>query len=138
MRLAYTAYGVEGTHFQYDDNGNPVRTQRGTQEVQYMAWGTITSPPPVLYNEADANAVAVGHPLQVAAHEQAITDPTIGLFSNTYANKGAILTQGIVDGVNEIIFGRAPVSTFDELVRKWRADGGDMMRSEFEAELGKS
>jgi len=131
-------YGVEGTHFTYDDKGNPVRTDRGRQEVEYMAWGTIISPPPVLYNSADSQAVAAGHPLMVAAHDQAITDPTIGLFSNAYANKGATLTQGVVDGVNEIIFGRAPVSTFDDLVKKWKADGGDTIRGEFEAELAKA
>jgi putative aldouronate transport system substrate-binding protein len=131
-------YGVEGTHFTYDDKGNPVRTDRGRQEVEYMAWGTIISPPAVLYNSADSKAVAAGHPLMVAAHDQAITDPTIGLFSNTYANKAAVLTQGVVDGVNEIIFGRAPVSSFDDLVKKWKADGGDTIRGEFEAELAKA
>ena len=45
--------------------------------------------------------------IETAAHELAITDPSVGLYSPTNATKGANLTQAMTDGVNQILFGRA-------------------------------
>ena len=39
------------------------------------------------------------------------------------------------DGLNNIIFGRDDLASFDQLVKDWRAQGGDTIRSEFEAAL---
>jgi putative aldouronate transport system substrate-binding protein len=39
------------------------------------------------------------------------------------------------DGLLAIIFGRADVSSLDQLVKDWRAQGGDQIRSEFEQAL---
>jgi putative aldouronate transport system substrate-binding protein len=34
--------------------------------------------------------------------------------------------------MNDILFGRQPVGTFDDLVKDWRANGGDTIRAEYE------
>ncbi len=34
--------------------------------------------------------------------------------------------------MNDIIFGRQPVSTLDALVNDWRTNGGDQIRREYE------
>ena len=39
------------------------------------------------------------------------------------------------DGLLDIILGRSELSTFDQLVRDWRSQGGDQIRSEFEQGL---
>jgi putative aldouronate transport system substrate-binding protein len=126
-------YGQKGTDFNFDDKGNPVYTQAGQNNVQYIAWQTIISPPAVLFDALDPNFVKVAHPIETSAHELAITDPTVGLYSPTYATKGASLTMAMTDGVNGILFGRADVSSLDSLVKTWRANGGDQLRGEFEA-----
>ena len=36
------------------------------------------------------------------------------------------------DRLNEILFGKQPVSALDDLVKDWRANGGDTIRGEYE------
>jgi putative aldouronate transport system substrate-binding protein len=131
-------FGVRDVEHTLDDRGNPVLNEKGLQDVQYLAWGTIISPPPYLYDSFDSKSVAAAHPIETAAHELAITDPSVGLFSNTEAVKGAALAQAMEDGINAIIFGRAPMGSYDQLVKDWRANGGDTIRSELESELQKA
>src|SRR6267378_5920756 len=131
-------YGQKGTDFNFDDKGNPVYTQAGQNNVQYIAWQTIISPPPVLFDALDPTFVKVAHPIEMSAHELAITDPTVGLYSPTYATKGASLTMAMTDGVNGILFGRADVSSLDGLVKTWRANGGDLIKNEYDDALMKS
>jgi putative aldouronate transport system substrate-binding protein len=131
-------YGIEGVDFNSDPAGNPVYTDTGKNNVQYIAWQTIVSPPPVLYDALDANFVKAAHPIETAAHAQAVTDASVGLYSPTKSAKDAALTQAMTDGVNQILFGRAPVDSLDDLVKTWRSGGGDQIRSEFEAEFAKA
>jgi putative aldouronate transport system substrate-binding protein len=127
------AYGQQGTDFTFDSSGNPVYTQTGQNNVQYIAWQTIISPPAVLYDALDANFVKTASPIESAAHELAVTDPSVGLYSPTNASKGAALTQAMIDGVNQILFGRSDISSLDGLVQTWRTSGGDQIRSEYES-----
>jgi putative aldouronate transport system substrate-binding protein len=134
-------YGVKDTTYTLDDRGNPVLNDRGVQEVQYSPWGQIISPPPYLFDAGgvvDPRFVSQAHPQEMAAHDVAITDPTIGLYSNTNATKGAVLSQAVTDGTNNVIFGREPVSSLDQAVKDWRTNGGDLIRKELEDELAKS
>jgi putative aldouronate transport system substrate-binding protein len=131
-------YGQQGVDFNFDDNGNPVYTDAGKNNVQYIAWQTIISPPAVLYDALDPNFVKVAHPIESAAHDEAITNPSVGLYSPTKAAKDASLTQAMRDGVNQILFGRAPVDSLDQLVKDWRANGGDQIRAEYESALQRS
>src|SRR6266849_604327 len=131
-------YGQKGIHFNFDEKGNPVYTQAGQNNVQYIAWQTIVSPPPVLFDALDPNFVKLAHPIETAAHELAVTDPTVGLYSPTYATKGASLTMAMTDGVNGILFGRADLNSLDALVKTWRANGGDQIKNEYEEAIQRS
>jgi putative aldouronate transport system substrate-binding protein len=62
----------------------------------------------------------------------------VGLYSPTYATKGASLTMAMTDSVNGILFGRAAVNSLDALVKTWRTNGGDVIRAEYEDALMKS
>ncbi|MGW6200761.1 hypothetical protein ACWF0M_31760 [Kribbella sp. NPDC055110] len=62
-------------------------------------------------------------------------NPTVGLFSKTFATKNAVLDKAISSGVKDIVQGRKPMTTLDDLVRTWRNTGGDAMRKEYEAQL---
>jgi putative aldouronate transport system substrate-binding protein len=131
-------YGVESVDFNFDSAGNPVYTDTGKNNVQYIAWQTIVSPPPVLYDALDANFVKAAHPIETAAHAQAVTDASVGLYSPTKSAKDAALTQAMTDGVNQILFGRAALDSLDDLVKTWRSSGGDQIRAEFEAEFARA
>lgn len=125
-------YGQQGVDFNFDARGNPVYTEAGRNNVQYIAWQTIISPPPVLYDALDPRFVTVAHPIETAVHGLAVADPTVGLYSATNATRGASLQQAIWDGVNQILFGRADISSLDGLVQSWRQNGGDQIRGEYE------
>ena len=131
-------YGQPGTDFNFDERGNPVYTKTGQNNVQYIAWQTIISPPPVLFDGVDPGFVNAAHPIETAAHDLAVTDPSVGLYSPTLASKGASLTQAMTDGVNQILFGRAPIDSLDQLIKTWRTNGGDQIRAEYEAAFAAS
>jgi hypothetical protein len=42
------------------------------------------------------------------------------------------------DGLLAIIFGRAELSSYDQLVADWKSQGGEQIRSEFERALAAS
>lgn len=120
-------YGVEGTDFTFVD-GVPTLNDRGNAEfmdVQYIADSqTILGPGP-----------KDGVDRQHAWHERVTNDlvrnPTLGLYSDTYSRKGATLSTMMGNAQNDIIFGRKPLSTFDEAYASWKSGGGDKIAAEY-------
>ena len=129
-----THFGVKGVGYDFDDQGNPVLTPRGQGER--MPWGAETvsapNPPQVLYNPTDPEFVRVIQADQRAMDAVGVSDPSVGLYSNTNAGKANVLNQAMTDGLTEVIKGTQPLSTFDDLVKTWRSNGGDQIRAEYE------
>jgi putative aldouronate transport system substrate-binding protein len=124
-------YGVRNIDYTLDDQSNPVLTQQGKADTT-IPWAQITAPPPALYL---ANHPEYAQVMQAAEQQLlpvAQIDPTSALYSETAAVKGRMLRQMVSDGVGEVVLGRAPVSSIDQLVTNWRAQGGDQVRAEFE------
>jgi putative aldouronate transport system substrate-binding protein len=46
--------------------------------------------------------------------------------------------QQIQDGMNAIITGKAPLSSWDDVVKKWKSGGGDQIAAELGAEYAKT
>src|SRR5262249_164077 len=92
---------------------------------------SVTSMPDVLYDSNTEEFVTAAHPQLSALYGMGIKNPTVGLYSSTNGQKGATLNQAMLDGLNAIVFGRADVSTFDQLVKDWRSNGGDQIRAEY-------
>ena len=59
-----------------------------------------------------------------------ITDPTLGYYSATLGNKGAVINRTMLDGITDIIAGRRPLEDYDGLVKDWVSSGGDQIRKE--------
>jgi putative aldouronate transport system substrate-binding protein len=129
-----THYGVKGVDWDFDDKGNPTLTPKG--QADQMPWGagtvTVPNPPQVLFNPQDPEFARVIQGEQKAMDAVGVSDPSIGLYSNTNANKGNLLNQAMLDGLAEIVKGAQPVSYLDQLVRDWRTNGGDQIRAELE------
>lgn len=64
-----------------------------------------------------------------------VADPAAGLDSQTSYSKGDALSTIVLDYVNAIVTGRRPVSDLAEMRKRWKAGGGDDMRSELETSL---
>ena len=69
----------------------------------------------MLYNPTDSEFVWVIQAEQKAIDPVGVSDPSVGLFSNTHASKGNLLNQQMVDGLTEIIKGTQPLGAFDQL-----------------------
>ncbi len=129
------SYGVEGPDYALDANGNPVLTERGNPDANYLPFKYVAQRPSVLYLpdipdytrtlvDAEKQLVPIG-----------INDPTTGFVSTTAVRSGALVTQTFFDGVREIVAGRRPFADYDQLVSDWRTNGGDVIRKEFQDAL---
>jgi putative aldouronate transport system substrate-binding protein len=133
-------YGIEGQQFTFDANGNPIATsQQGvTNPDLFIPWPNIGSPASVLYDANSPEYAKVMYQDASVIQGMGIQNPVVGLYSATNSKLAAMLNQKMGDGLNNIIFGRDEVGTFDQLVKDWRSQGGDTIRAEFEAALQKS
>lgn len=127
-------YGVKGTDYDFDANGNPTLTAKGQADV--MPWGagtvTVPNPPQILFDPDDPNFARVIQGDQKAMDAVGVSDPSIGLYSNTNAAKGGVLAQAMIDGLTEIVKGTQPLGAFDQLVADWKKNGGEQIRGEYE------
>jgi putative aldouronate transport system substrate-binding protein len=124
-------YGVEGQDFTRDASGNPVPTQQGLMDT-IVPWKNISGPPDYLFSAVSAEYVPVTYQAQKEFFASTVPNPTVGLYSATDGSKGITLRTTFIDGLNDILFGRQPVGTFGDLVKAWRANGGDTIRAEYE------
>jgi putative aldouronate transport system substrate-binding protein len=126
-------YGLKDTDYAVNERGNPMATVKGQTDI--VPWAGLVRRPPVLFDPHSDEAARRGYADETAAISIGIKSPTVGLYSNTYAQKGSSLNRTFTDGINQILYGRDPVSNLDQLVQDWRSNGGDQIRAEYEAAL---
>ena len=125
-------YGVEGVHFNRNQQGVPVLTEKGKAEV-LSTWKYITNNPQVLYdtNRSQEYAASIQEDEKAMA-DVAIADPTLGFYSPTYTAQQPLLDQAMTDGVSDIVIGRTQLSALDGLVKDWQNNGGEKARNEYQ------
>jgi putative aldouronate transport system substrate-binding protein len=128
-------YGLPDLDYSLDDRGNPVPTDRGLQDSLYVGWSYIARPPVALYNAGIPDYARIQQGVQRDLISRGVADPTIGFYSVTAFGKGKSADQAFVDGVNDVVAGRRPLSDYDGLVKDWAAAGGDQMRKEFQESM---
>jgi putative aldouronate transport system substrate-binding protein len=130
----YRLYGEKGVDHTVDSAGNPVLTKTGTANtvvpIRYLADAPFAIYMPGRPQDADTQ-----HKYQSLEIPTGVSNPTIGLFSNTAASKNATADKSFNDGVNDIIQGRRPFSDLKNLVSTWRTAAGDAMRNEYQDQL---
>jgi putative aldouronate transport system substrate-binding protein len=130
-------YGVKGIDFNFDAQGNPVKTDKGRADTnvmwQYLAWRS-----PVLFYPADPEFAKVAYADTQAMVPALLADPSLGLYSRTDRSKGGSLIQSFSDGLGPIVTGQSPLSAFDQVLKDWRTAGGDQMRQEYEQAYAES
>ncbi len=127
-------YGVKDVDYTLDAKGNPQPTKQGQTDTS-VPWRNIEWSPDYLYDATNPEFTqnTSKELSQIFALGQ--FSPTLGLYSASDFSKGAQLRQKVTDGVNSIMFGREPVSSYDALVKDWRTNGGDQIRTEYEKAL---
>lgn len=130
-------YGVETTDHTRDAKGNPVLTEQGAKDTT-VPWKYIAAPTQAVYDATSQEGVKSLHDALTRMIAVGVEDPTTGLYSPTSENRFESLFTMRTDRITSIIAGRAPVSDLDQLVRDWKAQGGDRIRAEFEEALQQS
>jgi putative aldouronate transport system substrate-binding protein len=124
-------YGVKDIDYKLDANDVPVATDQGKVDMT-ITWQYIGAAPPVLISAVQPDFARWAHDEERALLAVGVADPTIGLFSETEQKSGVRLNQLIFDRVLGIVAGREPLSDLDQLVKDWRAQGGDQLRAEYQ------
>ncbi|MBV8083575.1 MAG: hypothetical protein JO247_02055 [Chloroflexi bacterium] len=128
-------YGVKDTDYTFDDAGNPVANPKGFSNAQ-VPWRFIADKPAVEYNAVKSKDFAdVTHTAELAMAAAGITDPTYPLYSPTNGGPGVPARQAVIDGINNIVTGRDPLTNFDQLVADWKTKAGDKIRGEYQDAL---
>ncbi|MEU6657981.1 extracellular solute-binding protein [Streptomyces sp. NPDC046821] len=125
-------FGVEGTDHKRDAKGNPVLTDKGTQDVG-VPWGKLTSGVPALFSPTSKDAVTHAHEAYTKLIPKLIKADFMDYTSPTWDSKGfGSLYTLRLDGLKDIISGRKSMKDYDALVKEYLAKGGEQSRSEFE------
>jgi putative aldouronate transport system substrate-binding protein len=130
-----TTYGAKGQDWAPDDKGNPKLTPDGAANMAgtpATVWNRLTGSPHWLFSSAVPEYARFGSEDETRLLEAGVADPTLGQYSPTDARKGSQLSRLIFDRVSSIAAGRNPISDLDQLVKDWRAQGGDDIRGEYE------
>ncbi|MBV9326460.1 MAG: hypothetical protein JO352_22070 [Chloroflexi bacterium] len=130
-------FGVEGTDFTYSSEGDPTLTDQGKADT-LVQWTYVMRAPDALYHPGAPDYAQVWHDEEVAHLSTAVDDPTTPYtpLSPSYGKQNGPLTQMLLDRSTDILWGRAPVSSWDQVVQDWRSQGGDAIRSELEQVMG--
>lgn len=126
-------YGVEDLHFERDDEGAPVQTELwDTENKTNLPMTYVSSAPLVLYYNGypDEAERIYEWEQQVAPITQ--PDPTNGLRSQTWTEKGAELEQAIRDAYGDVIFRGGDIAAYDDAVAAWLERGGQQAAEEFQ------
>ncbi len=132
------SFGVQGVDYTTDSKGNPVLTQQGNADANYVPWKYTTQHPFVFFTPDIPSYAQIMSEAEKAVIPVAVSNPTFGQVSQTNFTKGFSLTQTMTDGLADIVVGRRPLSDFDQLVKDWQANGGETIRQEYMASIANS
>lgn len=133
----FNVYGLEGVHHTLSPEGDPKLTPTG-QSQTVLPIRYIAEPSTPIYEPGRPTDVERQHAYESKVIPTAIVNPCSGLYSETEATKGAVLTTALDDLTEEIIQGRKPLSAWDDAVATWRTGGGDKIRAELQEQLQKA
>jgi putative aldouronate transport system substrate-binding protein len=123
-------FGAKDVDYNLDDKGNPVPTDASKNHL--LPLSSVVRGPDTLYHPTFPGYAALVQGYQKTLAAIGIEDASIGYFSRTWATNGVPMIQPFGDGVTDIITGRRDLSDYDELLKNWRAAGGDASKAEFE------
>ncbi len=132
----FRKFGIVGTDYTLHGS-SPILTQTGVTETA-LGIRYIVDAPDVLFVPGQPQATRKAYDYQASIIPISVKDPTFGLFSNAWSTKQAALSLIINTSQNDILQGRAPVSSWSDTVKAWQQAGGNQVRTEYEQQLAKA
>jgi len=127
-------YGVAGTDYTMDANGNPIATDRALLDTA-VPWKYLAAPQQVVFDPSDRSIVDTLHSAYSKLIPLGVADPCETLFSPTQATEGSKIMQPVSDAATAVIAGRAQIGTLKDAIAGWKKNGGDTIRAEYEQAL---
>jgi putative aldouronate transport system substrate-binding protein len=127
----YKSFGTEGTHFEYNENGFPVRLPLLDEEEGSLT-AYIGGSLGVNWNPDEPELGPLQTDEQKAIYAIGIDNPAQNLFSPTSIEETQTLGQLVADTLSGIVTGREDISALDGMISEWQSRGGDTIRSEYE------
>src|SRR5207237_9836257 len=93
------SFGVAGADYNLDNNGNPVLTERGNPDANYLPFKYIAQRPPVLYLPDIPNYTQTLVEAEKLLLPLGITDPTVGFVSPKPVRPGVAFTSTMKAGL---------------------------------------
>jgi putative aldouronate transport system substrate-binding protein len=132
------SYGLPGSDYNLDANGDPVLTPDGVNRAGYVPWRYIAQHPYVQYQPDLPGYAKASFDAEQLLVAEGLEDVTQGYYSKTNSGAaGGQAQQAFLDGQRDLILGRRPFSDYDQLVKDWRSTAGDQIRQEFQAAMAK-
>jgi len=133
----FRRYGLPGTHHTMQ-SGGPVYTQAGSAQTA-LGIRYIVDAPDVIFVPGRPEATRASYEYQKSIIGTSVPDPVVanGLFSDEWSRKQPVLGALVNNGQNDIIAGRQPLSYLDDMIKNWRAQGGETVRRDFTEQLQK-
>ncbi|HEV7665219.1 MAG TPA: hypothetical protein VGQ62_16930 [Chloroflexota bacterium] len=124
-------FGVQGVDYTRDTNGNPQLTPQGNTDANYVPWKYVVQHPFVFYTPDIPSYASIMAEAEKSLIPAAVSNPTFGQVSATNFTKGFNLVQTMLDGITDIVVGRRPIGDYDQLVKDWQNNGGEVIRKEY-------
>ena len=131
-------WGVKGTDYNLDEQGNPMLTPQGNPDANYVPWKYVVGHPIVFYSPDLPNYAKVMYDTEHMLMPSAVSDPSFGQVSVTNFTKGFTLTQALNDAINDMVVGRRPMSDYEAVVKDWQSNGGETIRKEYQDSIAQS
>ncbi|WP_159573764.1 hypothetical protein [Curtobacterium sp. 18060] len=127
----YRKFGIEGRDFEYRD-GSPVLTKTGNSETALGEFPLqyFTECPLPLYYSGNPTMTDTVYESLSSWVDRGLPNPAYGLYSPTNSTTGPALGTFATNAINDVLLGRAKVSSWKGTVREWRRRGGDAIRRE--------
>jgi putative aldouronate transport system substrate-binding protein len=134
----FLTYGIEGRHYTLDDRGNPIPTSDEKVISELNGNYFINPSETTLYYPGTTDRAKLAHDYFEKQLEGSIADPSLGLVSQTNIKKVSSLGQMNTSYENDIVSGRKPLSALKEWRSRWKSQGGETIRKEYEESLQRS
>jgi putative aldouronate transport system substrate-binding protein len=125
--------GIEGVHWEYNDQGAPIRNDKSRQDISDLTY-LMGAQNVLFYPDNPELGLEVQRVLKDSV-EVGIDDPTLVLFSQTNVDQGPLLNQLGMDSITPIVTGRESIDALQAAIDQWKSQGGDQVRQEFEEAL---
>lgn len=124
-------YGIDGVHNEPGPDNAHILTTKGEADISGLLYGFVARDLYIYYPGFPDHAkrqqqlVELTKPLNLA-------NPTQGLYSEKNTDLGPKITQIITDATDNYVYGRGSLDDLKAAVERWRNEGGDEIRAEFE------